>query len=106
MLVELNDWIRREADQQKLPTNEFTFTRREAREALQWNATHLRNHLERLVAHEYVIPQGRGQGKLLRYSLLYDGRGREGQPLLLGLVDAASLTEPEPVPMTGNLAQQ
>ena len=30
-----------------------------------------------------------------RQSLLYDGAGREGQPSLLGLVDAASLVEPE-----------
>ena len=106
LLIELGDWIRGEADKQKIQPTEFTFTRREAREALQWNATHLRNHLERLALHEYVIPQGRGQGRLHRYSLLYDGRGREGQPLLLGLVDAASLIEPVLASTTGNLAQQ
>ena len=106
LLIELGDWVRNEADKQKIQPTEFTFTRREAREALQWNATHLRNHLERLALHEYVIPQGRGQGRLHRYSLLYDGRGREGQPLLLGLVDAASLIEPALASTTGNLAQQ
>ena len=94
-----------EADQQKIQPTEFTFTRREAREGLRWNATHLRNHLERLAQHEYVVSHGRGQGKLHRYSLLYDGRGRDGQPSLLGLVDAASLVEPESISMTGNLAQ-
>ena len=105
LLSELFDWVSQEADKQKIQSSEFSFTRREAREGLGWNATHLRNHLERLAQHEYVVSHGRGQGKLHRYSLLYDGRGRDGQPSLLGLVDAASLVEPESITMTGNLAQ-
>ena len=40
-MSELSDWVRNEADKQKIQPTEFTFTRREAREALQWNATHL-----------------------------------------------------------------
>ena len=95
LLIELFDWIRSEAIKQQIPPGQFTFARRQAREALGWNATHLRNQLERLAQHEYIVSHGRGQGKLHRYSLLYDGRGREGQPSLLGLVDATSLAEPK-----------
>ncbi len=60
-------------------------------------------HLERLCQHEYVVSHGR-QGGLYRYSLLYDGKGREGQPSLLGLVDATSLAEPAIAPTTGDLS--
>jgi len=46
-----------------------------------------------------------GNGKLIRYGLLYDGRGRDGQRSLVGLVDAASLVKPAQVaPTTDNLS--
>ena len=105
LLMELHDWIGTEARKLRIAPTDFIFNRRQAREALQWNTTWLRHQLEHLVAHEYVIPHGRGQGRLHRYSLLFDGRGREGQPSLLGLVDAASLVEPATAAMTRNLAQ-
>jgi len=94
LLVELYDWVRGEAARERLAVGDFTFTRRQAREGLGWNTTHLRTHLERLVQQELVAPLGRGRGRLHRYSLLYDGRGREGQPSSLGLVDPASLVQP------------
>lgn len=94
LLIDLYDWARAESLKLRIDMADFAFTRRQAREALHWAATPLAKHLERLVAHEYVVPVGRGQGKLHRYSLLYDGKGREGQPSLLGLTDPASLVEP------------
>ena len=105
LLMELHDWIGTEARKLRIAPTDFIFNRRQAREALQWNTTWLRHQLERWWPHEYVIPHGRGQGRLHRYSLLFDGRGREGQPSLLGLVDAASLVEPATAAMTRNLAQ-
>ena len=55
-----------------------------------------REHLERLVQAEYVVPHGRGQGKLHRYSLLYGGCELDGRQSLLGLVDADALIDPKP----------
>jgi hypothetical protein len=94
LLIELYDWIRGESERQNIAASQFTFTRRQAREALHWTTSPLRIHLERLCQHEYVISHGRNQG-MVRYSLLYEGAGRESQPSLLGLVDAASLVEPQ-----------
>ena len=94
LLHALFGWIKAEAKRQGVTQSEYTFTRRQAREALRWNATHFRNHLEQLVQAEYVVPHGRGQGKLYRYSLLFDGLAREGQPGLLGLKDAQTLFTP------------
>ena len=92
LLVELYDWVRGEAAKQRIDVSDFAFTRRQAREALHWATSPLRIHLERLCYHEYVLPLGRRQG-LYRYSLLYEGKGREGQPSLLGLTDPASLVD-------------
>lgn len=104
LLSELFEWVQLEAKRQGVSPSKLTFTRRQARESLQWSATHFREQLERLVRAEYIVPHGRGQGKLHRYGLLYDGRGREGESAMLGLVDAAELTKPQSMPMTGHLA--
>jgi hypothetical protein len=101
LLQALFEWVDAEAKRQGVSRSEYTFTRREAREALRWNATHFRNHLEQLVQSEYVVPHGRGhvgsgKGKLYRYSLLVDGLAREVQPGLLGLKDAEKLLAPAP----------
>ncbi len=105
LLVELYDWIRERAKTSKLDASEIVFTRREARETIGWTATQLNYHLERLCRDEYVVRHAGGNGKLCRYSLLYDGRGREGQAALIGLVDATSLKEPvRSMPTTGDLS--
>ena len=96
LLGQLFDWTGLESKQQRVSPSEFTFTRRQAREALRWNATHFREHLERLVQAEYVVPHGRGQGKLHRYSLLYGGCEQDGRQSLLGLVEADALIDPKP----------
>jgi hypothetical protein len=62
------------------------------REAIGWNQTALKKHLDRLMEMEYLI-QHRGGGRRIEYELLYDGRGREGQPTMCGLIDVAKLIE-------------
>jgi hypothetical protein len=106
LLIQLYDWIREQADGRDIELDEVQFTRREAREALGWSASPMRIHLERLCRHEYVVGHGGGNGKLYRYSLLYDGRGREGQPTFTGLIDSSSLTEPSPDSTPTNLSDQ
>ena len=39
---------------------------------------------------EYIIVHRAGS-RMCEYELLYDGRGREGQPTLCGLLDPAKL---------------
>ena len=105
LLVALYDWVRETAKGQKVDPDEVTFTRRQARESLGWAATQLNYHLEQLCRYEYAVRCGGGNGKLIRYGLLYDGRGREGQRSLVGLVDAGSLTEPaRSAPTTDDLS--
>ncbi|TWU31707.1 hypothetical protein Q31b_58690 [Novipirellula aureliae] len=106
LLLQLYDLSGELAQQQGVPKDEVLFTRRQAREALGWSASPMRIHLERLCRHEYVVGHGGGSGKLHRYRLLYDGRGREGQPAFTGLIDPTSLKEPPSAPTTTNLFDQ
>ena len=74
---------------------EVRFTRRAVRESLEWGSTQLAYHLERLCRAEYIVRCSGSVGKLCQYQLLYDGRGREGQPQLLKLTEPGSLTDPD-----------
>ncbi|MCH7725024.1 MAG: toprim domain-containing protein [Planctomycetes bacterium] len=90
LLIELYAWVQKLCQEQKIKQREFRFTRRMVREALGWGQTALKKHTERLIEMEYVLPH-RGSGRRVEYELIYDGRGREGQPTMCGLIDVAKL---------------
>lgn len=100
LLVELYDWLRQQASSQNTSVSDIPLTRRAARESLRWRATQLNYHLERLCRDEYVVRCGGSAGKLCQYQLLYDGKGCEGQPCLLQLVDPSKLAEPQRIAPT------
>ena len=104
LLIDLYDWVRETAAAKQLEVGEVIFTRRQAHEVLGWTATQLSYHLENLCRDEYAVRCGGGVGKLCQYRLLYDGRGREGQATLIGLVDASSLVEPRNAPTKADLS--
>jgi len=83
-------WLKQQCEEHKLEQREFRFTRRDIREALGWNQTALRKHVERLIEMEYMLVH-RGAGRRVEYELMYDGRGREGQPTMCGLLDVSKL---------------
>lgn len=74
----------------KSKRSEVRFTQRELRERFGWGDFQLRRHLQRLVELEYVIKH-KAKRNQKEYELLYQGEGQDGQPFLLGLVDAAKL---------------
>ena len=44
---------------------------------------------------EYVLIHIAGRGKVTQYELLFDGRGREGELTLCGLIDPSTLVDPQ-----------
>ncbi len=70
-----------------LDRSDFRFTRREAREYSGWGYTQTKVHLERLVELELVSAHRAGRGQDFYYELRYDGRGKDGEPFLTGLID-------------------
>jgi len=89
--MELLELVRTQCEAQELKQSEYRFTRRLVRENLGWGQTALRKHIERLLDMEYIIPH-RGTGGRTEYELLYDGRGREGQPTMCGQTACAKST--------------
>jgi hypothetical protein len=90
LLRDLFEWVRHECEANVIEQVEFRFSRRRLREALGWSQTALKRHLERLLEMEYIIGHRVG-ARATEYELLYDGRGREGQPTLCGLIDPSKL---------------
>ncbi len=91
LLLEIYDWVLQQAKASGSTVGDVRFTRRALRESLGWCSTQLAYHLERLCREEYVVRFSGSVGKLCQYQLLYDGRGREGQPHLLKLTEPGSL---------------
>jgi DNA primase catalytic core len=94
LLLAMYELVRAECQGQSIEQSEYRFTRRFLRERLKWGATQLRIHLDRLVEMEYVVIHIAGRGKVTQYELLFDGRGREGELTLCGLIDPSTLVDP------------
>lgn len=90
LLIELHALVNKQCNDQELEQNEYRFTRRFLRECLGWGQTQVKLHVDRLIEMEYVLPH-RASGRRVEYELLYDGRGREGQPTMCGLIDVTKL---------------
>ena len=95
LLRALYEWVRGQCEDLVVDQHEFRFTRRVLREALGLSQTAIKRHLERIIDMEYIIVHRAGS-RMCEYELLYDGRGREGQPTLCGLLDPAKLKPIEP----------
>ena len=86
LLWQLIELVREEMETKQLLQSEVRFTRKQIRDRYGWGQTQLKLHLDKLVEMEYVMAHKTG-ARLVEYELLYDGRGREGQPTLPGLID-------------------
>jgi DNA primase len=67
------------------------FSRREVREYTNWSDFQVKMHMHKLEELEYVLVHRGGRGQSFVYELLYDGRGQDGKPFLMGLADVSTL---------------
>jgi hypothetical protein len=97
LLTLLHGWVQAECKRLAVAQGDFTFTRRQVREAVGWGDSQLKIHLDRLAELEFLLAHRGRQGQTYAYELLYQGEDAEGRARLLGLIDCASL---QPVAMT------
>ncbi len=76
---------------QSVTREAFRFSRREVRTWIGLSDVQARLHLERLVRMEYLLVHRGQRGQSFVYELLYDGQGKDGAPMLAGLVDVDAL---------------
>jgi DNA primase len=72
---------------EKVSRADYRFTRKEIRSYTKWTDFQVQTHLIRLVALEYVLVHHGCRGQTFVYELLYDGKGKEGELRLPGLIE-------------------
>ena len=95
-LILLHEYVTQRCQALSLDRNGFRFTRREVREALQWSAFQVQEHMKTLESLEYVLSHHGKRGRQFVYELLYDGQGQSGEPFLMGLVAPVSEAKSSP----------
>ncbi|GMU62982.1 MAG: hypothetical protein AMXMBFR34_47450 [Myxococcaceae bacterium] len=92
--------VAREAHAKGLTRAEVRFTRRDVRAWAGLSDVQARLHLERLTRMEYLLVHRGQRGQSFVYELLYDGAGKDGAPVLPGLVDVEALAAAAPTTET------
>jgi DNA-binding transcriptional ArsR family regulator len=80
---------------QQIGREDLWFTRREIRRETGMSYEQVRVHLERLIEMEYVLVHRGGRGQSFVYELLYDGKGQDGKPFVMGLIAVETLGKSE-----------
>ena len=76
---------------QAMSQSDYRFSRREIREYTAWGNTQLSIHLKRLEDMEYLIVHRGGRGQTFVYELAYQGKGDDGAPFIMNLLDIQGL---------------
>lgn len=79
----------------------YRFSRRDVREYTGVGNTQLRVHIARLEELEYLIPHRGSKGQTFVYELLYDGKGKDGNTFLHGLISTEKLIKNYDVNLAG-----
>jgi DNA primase len=91
MLTLLDVMVVAACERLAMSRKDFHFSRKEVRAATGWTDFQVRTHLEKLVALEYVLVHRGARGQSFVYELCYDGKGQDGAPFVMGLVEAETL---------------
>ena len=91
LLNVLHARVGEECSKQNLPRADYRFSRKDVRGWTGWSDFQVRMHLEKLAALEYLLVHRGQRGQSFVYELLYDGKGADGAPFLMGLVDVEQL---------------
>ncbi len=91
LLLSLDGMVAARCAAQAIDRQDLRFSRRDVREHTGWTDFQVRTHLDKLVALEYVLVHRGGRGQSFVYELLWDGKGADGRPFLVGLIDVEKL---------------
>ncbi len=93
LLIAIDEMVAAECKERGIDRCDLRFTRRQIRESTGWTDSRLKIHLRRLEDLEYLLVHRGARGQSYVYELLYDGKGRDGQPFLMGLLDTDKLSK-------------
>jgi hypothetical protein len=86
-LMLLDEMVTAECKRLKVPRAAYRLTNRAVRERTGWSDFQVRTHMRKLIEMEYVLVHRGGRGQSFVFELVYDGRGKDGKPFLMGLIE-------------------
>jgi len=86
-------WVVARCEEQEIEQSSFRFSRRQLINHCGWSYPQVRTHLARLTAQEYLLVHRGSRGCSFVYELLWSGEGEQGEPFVMGLIDAERLSE-------------
>ncbi len=93
LLNSLHTQVSEECTRKNLTRADYRFSRKDVRAWTGWTDFQVRMHLEKLAALEYLLVHRGQRGQTFVYELLYDGKGTDGAPFLMGLADVEVLRQ-------------
>ncbi|MFZ2959791.1 MAG: CHC2 zinc finger domain-containing protein [Candidatus Ozemobacteraceae bacterium] len=87
----IEEMVKKACERLKIERSDYRFYRRDLLDNIGWTYDQIRVHLERLVEFEYVLVHRGFQGQRFMYELLYDGKGKDGKPFCVGLIDVGAM---------------
>jgi len=91
LLEAVHRMVSQRCSELEMAQEDYRFTRRDVRRFTGWSDFQVRTHLAKLADLEYVLVHHGGRGQSFVYELLYDGKGADGRPFLMRLLDVAEL---------------
>jgi len=91
LLLLLDEFVTTSCGSLQMQRPDFRFSRRDVRAFSNWSNNQVHIHLQRLVDLEYVLLHRGGRGQSFEYELLYDGKGKAGEPFVMRLLDVEQL---------------
>jgi hypothetical protein len=91
LLMHIEVMVNEHCRQQAMEKTDYRFSRKALRDCIGWGDTQLKIHLQRLVEMEYLLIHKAPRGTSYHYELLYDGKGKDGEAFLSGLINVEQL---------------
>jgi hypothetical protein len=91
LLMLIDEMVTAACQQHSIDRADYRFSRRDVRIHTSWTEFQARIHLRKLQEMEYILVHHGGRGQSFVYELLYDGKGQDGSPFLMKLIDVDKL---------------
>ena len=91
LLLLVDEMVTKACARLEVERSDYRFTRKDVRRHTGWTDFQVRVHLDRLAELEYLLVHRGGRGQSFVYELIYDGKGIDGRPFMVGLTDPDEL---------------
>jgi hypothetical protein len=91
LLQHIDAMVQQKTKTDEMQQSDIRFSRKDVRQASGWSDFQVKTHIRKLEELEYLLVHRGCRGQSFVYELLYDGKGQDGQPFMMGLIDLEQL---------------